>query len=136
MYLLDTNTCIYIIKKKKPNVIKRLNKNKDKGLCISSITLAEMEYGIENSDPDYHVKNRMALIEFLSIFEIVNFDGKASKEFGKIKKDLKDKNCLIGPFDMLIGAQAKSLNMTLVTNNMDEFSRINDLKIEDWTIKT
>ena len=134
MYLLDTNTCIFIIKKKKPNVIKHLKKNKDKGLCISSITLAEMEYGIENSDPSYHSRNRMALMEFLTIFEVRNFDEKASIEYGKIKKDLKDRNCLIGPFDMLIGAQAKSLGMILVTSNTDEFSRIKGLKIEDWTI--
>ena len=134
MYLLDTNTCIFIIKKKKPNVLKHLKKNKNKGLYISSITLAEMEYGIENSDPNYHVKNRMALMEFLTIFEIKDFDANASKEYGKIKKDLKDRNCLIGPFDMLIGAQAKSLNMTLVTNNIDEFSRIKDLIMEDWTL--
>jgi len=134
MYLLDTNICIFLVKKKKPNILKQLKKNKDKGLCISNITLAEMEYGIENSDPDYHVRNRMALMEFLTIFEVKYFDENASKEYGKIKKDLKDRNCLIGPFDMLIGAQAKSLNMILVTNNTDEFSRIKDLKIEDWTI--
>jgi len=54
--------------------------------------------------------------------------------YGKIKKDLKERNCTIGSFDMLIGAQAKSLSMTLVTNNIDKFSRIRDLKIEDWTI--
>ena len=134
MYLLDTNTCIFIIKKKKLNVLKYLKKNKDKGLYISSITLAEMEYGIENYDPNYHVRNRMALMEFLTIFEVKDFDENASKEYGKIKKDLKDRTCIIGPFDMLIGAQAKSLNMTLVTNNTNEFSRIKDLKIEDWTI--
>ena len=134
MYLLDTNTCIFLIKRKKPNVLKHLKKNKEKGLYISSITLAEMEYGIENSDPNYHVRNRMALMEFLTIFEVKDFNETASKEYGKIKKDLKNRNCIIGPFDMLIGAQAKSLNMTLVTNNTDEFSRIKDLKIEDWTI--
>jgi tRNA(fMet)-specific endonuclease VapC len=63
----------------------------------------------------------------------MNFDENASKEYGKIKKDLKDRKCLIGPFDMLIGAHAKSLKMTLVTNNTKEFERINGLKIEDWT---
>ena len=134
MYLLDTNTCIFIIKKKKPIVLRYLKKNKAKGLYISSITLAEMEYGIENSDPNFHARNRMALMEFLTLFEVKDFDEKASKEYGKIKKDLKNRNCLIGPFDMLIGAQAKSLKMILVTNNTDEFSRIMDLKIEDWTI--
>jgi tRNA(fMet)-specific endonuclease VapC len=125
--------CIFIIKNKFPKAIEKLKKNRKKGLYISSITLAEMEFGIENANEEYRTKNRIALIEFLSIFEIKNFDEDASKEYGKIKKDLKDRNCLIGPLDMLIGAHAKSLNMILVTNNTGEFNRIRDLKIEDWT---
>ena len=133
MYLLDTNICIFIIKKKYENVLKKLKKCKNKGLFISSITLAELEFGIENADPEYKVRNRIALMEFLTIFEIKNFNENASKEYGKLKKALKDRNCLIGPLDMLIGAHAKSLKMTLVTNNTREFERIKDLKIEDWT---
>ncbi|MDR2966237.1 MAG: type II toxin-antitoxin system VapC family toxin [Treponema sp.] len=132
MYILDTNICIYIIKKKFPNIIKKLMINRKKGLFISSITLAELEFGIENANPEYETKNRIALMEFLSIFEIKNFDENASKEYGKIKKDLKDRNCLIGQMDMLIAAHAKALKMTLVTNNTDEFKRVKDLKIEDW----
>jgi len=65
-------------------------------------------------------------------YSIKHFDENAAREYGIIKKDLKDKNFLIGPFDMLIGAHAKSLNMTLVTNNVREFERIQDLKIENW----
>jgi tRNA(fMet)-specific endonuclease VapC len=133
MYLLDTNICIFIIKNKYENVLKKLKKNKNKGLYISSITLAEMEFGIENANPEYKARNRIALLEFLTIFGIKNFDEHASKEYGKLKKDLKDRNCLIGPLDMLIGAHAKSLKMTLVTNNTREFERIKNLKIDDWT---
>ena len=133
MYLFDTNICIFIIKKKNAKILEKLKKNKQKGLYISSITLAELEFGIENANQEYRIKNRVALMEFLSIFEIKNFDEYASKEYGKLKKYLKDKNCLIGPFDMLIGAHAKSLKMILVTNNTKEFERIQDLKIEDWT---
>jgi len=132
MYLFDTNMCIFIIKKKFPSLMGKLKKNRMKGFCISSITLAEMEYGIENSAKEYKEKNRMALMEFLSIFEIKNFDENAAKEYGVLKKDLKDRNCLIGPLDMLIAAHAKSLKMTLVTNNIGEFERIKELKIEDW----
>ena len=71
-------------------------------------------------------------MEFLSIIGIKTFDENAAREFGIIKKDLKDKNCLIGPFDMLIGAHARSLNMTLVTNNTGEFERISNLDLENW----
>ena len=134
MFLLDTNICIFLIKGKNSNVLDNLKKNRKKGLCISSITLAELEFGIENADLLYNTKNRIALMQFLSIFEIKNFDENAAREYGKVKKDLKDKKCLIGPLDMLIGAHAKSLKMTLVTNNTNEFNRIKDLTIEDWTM--
>jgi len=130
MYMLDTNICIYIIKKKPQKVLDQLKKNRKKGLYISTITLAELEFGNENSL--YKEKNKIALMEFLSIINIVNFDEKSAKEFGIIKKHLKDINKIIGPYDMLIGAHAKSLNMILVTNNTKEFERIEDLKIENW----
>jgi len=132
MYLFDTNMCIFIIKKKNPGLMEKLKKYRKKGFNISSITLAELEYGIENAAKEYKEKNRMALMEFLSIFEIKDFDENAAIEYGILKKDLKNRNCLIGPLDMLIAAHAKSLKMTLVTNNTEEFERIRDLKIEDW----
>ena len=132
MYMLDTNICIYIIKKKTENVLDKLKQNWEKGLYISTITLAELEFGNANADSSYKERNQIALLEFLSIMGIKQFDENAAKEYGLLKKDLKDKNYLIGPFDMLIGAHAKSLNMTLVTNNVKEFERIKDLKIENW----
>jgi len=132
MYMLDTNICIYIIKKKTQNVLNQLKRNRKKGLYISTITLAELEFGNANAQSLYREKNRLALMEFLTIMDIKHFDENAAKEYGIIKKDLKDRNYLIGSFDMLIGAHAKSLNMTLVTNNVKEFERIQDLKIENW----
>jgi tRNA(fMet)-specific endonuclease VapC len=130
--MLDTNICIYIIKKKAENVLSKLKQNRKKGLYISTITLAELEFGNANANSLYKERNRLALLEFLSIMGIKHFDENAAREYGIIKKDLKDRNFLIGPFDMLIGAHAKSLNMTLVTNNVREFERIQDLKIENW----
>jgi len=132
MFMLDTNMCIFIIKKKHEKVLGQLKKNRKKGLCISTITLAEMEFGIENAEQEYKERNRIALMEFLTIMEIKYFDENAAKEYGILKKDLKDRKCLIWPFDMLIGAHAKSLKMTLVTNNTREFERIPDLKLADW----
>jgi tRNA(fMet)-specific endonuclease VapC len=131
--MLDSNICIFIIKNKNEKVLKQLKQNRQKGLCISSITLAEMEFGIENAEHEYKTRNRIALMEFLAIMEIKYFDENAAKENGVLRKYLKDKKCLIGPLDMLIGAHAKSLKMTLVTNNTREFERIQNLKIEDWT---
>jgi tRNA(fMet)-specific endonuclease VapC len=128
--MLDTNICIYIIKKKTEHILKELQNKRKDGLAISTITLAELEYGNENSQ--YKEKNKIALMQFLTIIDVRLFDEKASKEFGNIKKDLKDRKCLIGPYDMLIGAHAKSLGLILVTNNVKEFERINDLRIENW----
>jgi tRNA(fMet)-specific endonuclease VapC len=130
--MLDTNICIYIIKKKTENVLSTLKRNRKKGLYISTITLAELEFGNANAHSLYKERNRLALMEFLTIMGIKHFDENAAKEYGIVKKDLKDKNNLIGSFDMLIGAHAKSLNMTLVTNNVREFKRIQGLKIENW----
>ena len=132
MYMLDTNMCIYIIKKKMPNVLDKLKENRKKGLSISSITLAELEFGNANADILHKERNRIALMEFLTIMEVKHFEENAAKEYGILKKKLKDRNCLIGPFDMLIGAHAKSLNMILITNNISEFKRIQNLKIENW----
>ncbi|MFP3041820.1 type II toxin-antitoxin system VapC family toxin [Treponema primitia] len=132
MYLLDTNICIYSIKKKSPGILKKLQKNRKNGLAISTITLAELEFGNENSL--YKEKNKIALMEFLSIIDIKPFDERAAKEYGAIRKNLKDRKCLIGPLDMLIGAHAKSLNMTLITNNTAEFERITGLELEDWSL--
>jgi tRNA(fMet)-specific endonuclease VapC len=128
--MLDTNICIYIIKKKPQNVLDQLKRNKKKGLYISTITLAELEFGNENSL--HKEKNKIALMEFLTIINIKSFDENAAREFGIIKKYLKDRNDIIGPYDILIGAHAKALNMILVTNNIKEFERIPDLKIENW----
>ena len=130
--MLDTNICIYIIKKKTKTILEKLNKNREKGLFISSITLAELEFGNANAEILYKDRNRIALIEFLTIIGVKHFDEKAAFEFGLIKKDLKDRNCLIGPFDMLIGAHAKSLGLTLITNNENEFNRVKELKVENW----
>jgi tRNA(fMet)-specific endonuclease VapC len=128
--MLDTNICIYIIKKKPENVLIQLKNHKDDGLFISAITLAELEYGNENSQ--YKEQNRIALIEFLTIINVKNFDEKAAKEYGIIRKELKNINGIIGPLDLLIGAHAKSLDMVLVTNNVKEFKRIRGLRIENW----
>jgi len=91
-----------------------------------------LEFGNANANSLYKERNQLALLEFLTIMGIKFFDERAAKEYGIIRKNLKDRNCIIGSFDMLIGAHAKSLDMTLVTNNVSEFERIHDLKIENW----
>jgi tRNA(fMet)-specific endonuclease VapC len=129
-YLLDTNICIYIIKKRPEKVLERFNTLSIGDVAISSITLAELHYGImKSSNPK---KNQEALDKFLTPFDILDFDYFATIEYGKIRADLEKNGTPIGPLDTLIAAHAVSQKLTLVTNNEKEFKRIPDLKIENW----
>ncbi|MGV9141662.1 MAG: type II toxin-antitoxin system tRNA(fMet)-specific endonuclease VapC [Promethearchaeota archaeon] len=129
-YLLDTNICIYIIKKRPGKVLDKFNTLSLGDVAISSITLAELHYGImKSSNPK---KNQEALDKFLTPLEILDFDYFATIDYGKIRADLEKKGTPIGPLDTLIAAHAKSQKLTLVTNNEKEFKRIPDLKIENW----
>jgi tRNA(fMet)-specific endonuclease VapC len=130
MYLLDTNTCIFLKNKKPEHVLGRLRSAIEDGVYLSSISVAEMQFGVYSSQ---HIeKNRIALIEFLAPFEILDFNDDDAEEFGKLRSDLKLRGKLIGPYDMLIAAQALARDLILVTNNTDEFSRVPGLKVEDW----
>lgn len=104
-YLLDTNICIYIIKRKPESVFDRFKNLVPGSVGISSITLAEMQYGIEKSSkPD---QNQQALHQFLLPLEIMGFNSMAAVEYGKIRVSLEKKGLPIGPLDMLIAAHAK-----------------------------
>ncbi len=92
--------------------------------------MAELQYGVEKSR--FIEKNRAALLEFLSLFNIICFDDKDAVAFGRIKAGLEKNGKIIGPMDLLISSQALSKNMILVTNNTKEFERIDGLKIENW----
>jgi tRNA(fMet)-specific endonuclease VapC len=131
MYLLDTNICIYAINRKPENVLEAIKEKSKNGIYISALTVAELEYGVENSKQIE--KNRIALLKFISIFNILDFDDSDAIPYGKLKTKLKKEGKIIGPIDMLLAAQAISKDMIFVTNNVGEFSRIEDLKIEDWT---
>ena len=129
-YMLDTNICIYAIKNKPEQVLEKLKENLSNGICISAITLAELQHGVEKSiNPE---KNSMALLQFLSILDILPFDDLAAVEYGKICAYLQKRGTPIGTIDMLIAAHAKTENLIIVTNNVREFERVPDLKIENW----
>ena len=131
MFLLDTNICIFAIKRKSTNLLQKIYGNLETGILISSLTVAELEFGVSNSQN--LEKNRMALLEFLSIFRILDFKETDAIPYGIIKTDLRRKGTTIGPIDILLSAQAVSNDLIFVTNNTKEFSRIENLKIEDWS---
>lgn len=133
MYLLDTNICIFAINQKPEYVTQAIQKNLRTGIYISALTIAELEFGVENSREIE--RNRIALLKFVSIFNILNFDDADAIAYGKLKSELRRKGQLIGPIDMLLSAQAISKALIFVTNNTNEFSRVSGLIIEDWSLE-
>lgn len=129
-YMLDTNICIYAIKKKPEQVLYRLREAMQSGVCISSITLAELEYGMKHSSNPG--KNRQALLRFLAPFSILPFGPAAAFEYGEIRAYLQERGTPVGPLDMLIAGHARAEELTLVTNNVREFERVPGLTIENW----
>ena len=130
-YLLDTNICIYIINEKPEKVLRKFEQYPVSEFGISSITQAELQYGVEKSKNKN--TNQNALDEFLLPLTILPFHGKKLVTcFGEIRALLESKGKTIGPLDMLIAAHALSLDLTIISNNIKEFSRIPNLKCENW----
>lgn len=128
-YMLDTNICIYAMKNKPEHVLTRLKKELNSGVCISSITLAELEYGMKHSSNP--VKNEQALLRFLVPLSVLPFGTTAASEYGEILTYPQSIGTPIGSLDMLIAAHARSEDMILVTNNVREFERVPDLDVEN-----
>lgn len=132
MYILDTNICIFLIKNKSEHLLNRIMSCNKEDIYLSSITIAELEYGASKSL--YREKNRQAILDFCSNFiNILDFTAEDTEAYGLIRAYLEKKGTPIGPYDLQIAAQGLTRNFTIVTNNYDEFTRIPDLKVEDWT---
>ena len=129
-YLLDTNICIYVIKKSPLKVFNKLKTLKIGDVGISSITYCELQYGVSNSA--LKERNQNVLNEFLAPLDVIAYPSEAAVLYGDIKVALTRKGYPIGPLDLLIGVHALYLDVTLITNNIKKFSRIPDLKIKNW----
>lgn len=131
--MLDTNTCIAIIRRRPPDVLKRFSAYRIGEVGISWATLAELEFGVAKSQ---HAKqNQAALEEFLLPLEVATFDREAAAVYGRIRAELERRGTPIGAMDLMIGAHALSMGVTLATNNTREFSRIKGLSVVDWLTK-
>lgn len=128
--MLDTNICIYLIKRKPLHVIDQLRTFEPGDVAVSSITVAELQYGVSKSNQ--RERNRVALAEFLSPLEVLPFDENASGHYGDIRCDLEKMGNVIGSMDLLIAAHARSLSLTLITNNIREFQRVPGLRADNW----
>lgn len=130
-FILDTNTCVFVIRQKSQILMQRFAQYAFNDLGISSVTLAELRFGAaKSSDPP---KNQNALNAFLAPLAIAEFDAKVAEVYGELRAHLERRGTPIGPLDTMIAAHALSLGVTIVTNNLGEFSRVPGLVVEDWT---
>ena len=130
MIMLDTNICIYILKKHPAHVLKKFLMFDE--LFISTIVYSELQYGIELSPDKVKAIRFNQLLDFTALLNIKSWDQNAANYYAKIRAELKKSGNIIGNMDMLIAAHALASNATLITNNTKEFGRISELKLENW----
>ena len=130
-YMLDTDTCSYVMKRSNDKVLQRLQRIPVSDVCISVITKSELLFGVEVSPR--RQQDELALTAFLGYVEVLDFPDAATSYYAKIRADLKKRGAMIGANDLSIAAHARSLGLTLVTNNTREFGRIPHLAMENWT---
>ena len=127
MVMLDTNTCIALIKRKPVHALQKFSKYQVGDIGISAVTLAELRYGVSKSQ--HQAKNQAALEEFMLPLELAAFDEPATAAYGEVRAALEKQGTPIGPLDTMIAAHALSLGVTLVTNNTREFNRVPRLTV-------
>jgi tRNA(fMet)-specific endonuclease VapC len=129
-YMLDTNIVIYVIKRRPIELLEVFNRHAGQ-MCISSITLAELLHGVEKSAmPDHNLRQ---IEDFISRLEVLEYGGKAAAHYGEIRADLERKGTPIGVNDLHIAGHARSEGLTLVSNNLLEFERVDALRLVNWT---
>jgi tRNA(fMet)-specific endonuclease VapC len=132
LFLLDTNTCIEYLRKRNQNVINQIHARPPNELRLCSIVTAELYFGACKSPQQ--AANFALLATFLPVFLSLPFDDRAAREYGQIRADLEAKGTPIGSNDLMIAAIALANDLTLVTHNTSEFSRVPGLRYVDWQI--
>jgi tRNA(fMet)-specific endonuclease VapC len=131
-YMLDTDICSYVMKRSRDALLRRLQKVPVSDVCVSVVTKSELLYGVEVSPR--RQQDEAALNAFLNYAEVLDFPDNASSHYAQIRAQLKKSGKMIGANDLFIAAHARSLGLTLVTHNTQEFRRVHRLAIEDWTL--
>jgi tRNA(fMet)-specific endonuclease VapC len=127
--MLDTNIVIYVIKRRPIELLEVFNRHAGQ-MCISSITLAELMHGVEKSAmPDHNLRQ---VEDFITRLEVLEYGGKAAAHYGEIRADLERKGTPIGVNDLHIAGHARSEGLTLVSNNLCEFERVDALRLVNW----
>ncbi|NQU40210.1 MAG: type II toxin-antitoxin system VapC family toxin [Lentisphaerae bacterium] len=129
-FMLDTNTCVELIRERDDRILRRMKRRSPDALCVSSVTLSELEYGAAKSaNPE---KNRLALAEFMTPICVASYDDVVAPVYGRIRAELERGGTPIGPLDTMIAAHALALGLTVVTGNEREFRRVAGLKVQNW----
>ncbi|GHU78387.1 ribonuclease VapC [Clostridia bacterium] len=131
-YMLDTNVCIDVMRKKSPLLEERIHLHFPQGLAVSSITLAELEHGVAVSARQE--QNAAALHNFVCGVKVLAFDANAARQYGLVRAALEKRRQVIGVPDMFIAGHALAVNLILVTHNTREFTRVDGLTVEDWIL--
>ncbi len=131
-FMLDTNVCIDLIRHRPAGLIRRLQRTEPGEVCVSTITLSELEHGVAKSAMP--VRNRLALIEFMAPIAVLPYSGEVPPVYGRIRACLEAKGIPIGSLDTLIAAHALAFNLTLVTANEREFKRVPGLQVANWSL--
>lgn len=129
-YLLDTNILIYIIKQKPPSVARRFSQLEPDDIVTSSIVISELMYGAAKSQ--YTEKSKQAVAQVVSTLTVLPYDENVAEHYADIRARLEQQGTIIGAMDLLIAAHARSQSLILVTNNTNEFVRVDDLIVENW----
>ena len=129
-YMLDTNICIFVMSGRGAALAERFEREAA-GLCLSSVTLAELAYGVEKSAAG--ARNAAALAAFTARVALLDFDTAAAGAYGLLRAGLERKGSVIGPYDPMIAAHAMSRGLAVVTSNRREFDRVEGLAVEDWS---
>ena len=129
-YLLDSNTCIRFLNQRSQPLIDRLTETPDADICVCSVVKAEMFYGSERSAR--RERNLAVQRTFFARYKSLSFDDVAAERYAVIRADLEGRGQAIGANDLLIAAIALAHDLTLVTHNISEFSRVTKLRLEDW----
>jgi tRNA(fMet)-specific endonuclease VapC len=131
--MVDTDICIYTIKRKPVSVLRKLEECQPGSVVMSVITFAELINGAKKSR--YVEENLQKLTALSEVIDVLTFDVDAAMAYGDVRPGLEKRGLTIGGNDLFIAAHALSLNLTLVTNNQREFSRVKGLKIENWVVE-
>lgn len=133
-YMLDTDTCSYIMKRSSAPLLRRLQAVPVADVCMSVVTKSELLYGVEVSPR--RVQDAAALAALLPYVAVMDLPDDAARHYAEIRADLKKRGALIGANDLFIAAHARALGLTLVTNNTAEFGRVRDLAVDNWIVRS